>query len=229
MRKYILSLVLIITFASLNMAQLNIGLMGGMNFSYAKQNQFYFADAKSETKLALGGVIDYQFTKNFSVRLEPLYVEKGTYGRPLDTEGISPKISLDLSYVEIPILFKYSVGDVVQPYMFVGPTIGINTGSDLVLDAMGFNVAIDADDIVKDIEYSFNIGGGLNYKIDELVTIFMEAKYVFGLTDIVKKGEIEFDFDDEDDLHIIPGGTEYFNKGLQVMFGFSFPLNITQN
>ena len=177
-------------------------------------------------RFGLGGVVDFQFTNNFSVRLEPLYIEKGSYGEINDIENMPARISLDVSYFELPVLFKYSVGSTIQPYMFAGPTIGFKLDSDIMLKLGGFEWGVGANDLLEKFEYSFNLGGGINYKIDELATIFFEAKYVFGLTDIVKKGNARLNIDGDFEIIKIEDNTKYDNRGIQLMVGFMFPLNI---
>ncbi len=226
MKRIFLLLVPVLMVACSINAQIKMGLIGGINFSDAKQTQLFFTDTESTTNFAVGGVLDYQLTDNFSIKLEPLYIEKGSYGELNVSNFVPAKISLNLSYFEIPVLFKYSVGNTVQPYMFVGPTIGFKLDSDIMLEAGPFEFGIDAGDVLEKLEYSLNIGGGINYQIDELATIFFEAKYVFGLTDIIKKGDFKIRIGDELEHGQIVDGTKYNNRGIQLMLGFTFPLNI---
>ena len=226
MKKIYLVFIAILLFFSSTNAQIKIGLLGGINFSDSKQNEFLYTESKSKTNFGLGGVVDFQFTNNFSVRFEPLYIEKGSYGEIENLEGMYARATFNISYFELPVLFKYSVGNAVQPYMFAGPTIGFKLDSDIMLKAGALEVGVGTNNIMKNIEYSFNLGAGINYKIDELATIFFEAKYVFGLTDIVKKGDFNLKIGDELEHVRIDNDTKYDNRGVQLMVGFMFPLNI---
>ena len=205
-------------------AQVQIGLMGGLNFSDSDQEQFYFSEARHTTKLMLGAVADFQLSKNFSLRCEPVYIEKGTYRDEVFISGLSSRIAFNLSYFEIPLLVKYSVDGNFSPFIIVGPSVGFNLTSDLSTELAGFDISIGAGDIMKPVEFSFNLGGGINYKLDNLLSIFIEAKYVFGLNDIINKNEFRFEFAGSHEHFSVPNGTQYNNKGLQILCGFTFPL-----
>ena len=217
-------LILTVLLCSTSNAQVKIGLMGGMNFSTADQRQFYFSDAEFKTKLVLGGIVDVRLSRHISLSMEPLYIEKGSERERFLIGNLSPNVSFDMSYFELPVLFKYTTGRFLRPYIVAGPAIGFNLGSDLSAGIGGIEIGVDADRFLRNVELSFDIGAGLSYEADEIITFFVEAKYGFGLNDIVKRGNVHFDFADFHELFSVPGGTHYNNRGLQLTFGFMFPL-----
>ncbi len=226
MKKHVIYLFLIMLIASQNTAQVKIGLMGGMNFSDARNKQLFFYNPQTELKSAFGGIIEFPVNNNFSIRLEPQYSEKGTSCSPVSFLFFSPKVFLELYYIEVPVLFNYSMGETLRPYIFMGPTFGFNTGSNVGVESGLFDLAIEADDFIKDYELSFNLGGGISYQIDELISIFLEAKYVFGLTNVLKSGSTELELGDHSFNFGLPGESNYKNRNFQITAGFSFPLVI---
>ena len=78
---------------------------------------------------------------------------------------------------------------------------------------------------MRKVELSFDIGAGLSYDADEIITFFVEAKYGFGLSDIIKRGNVSFDFANIHEWFSVPSGTRYNNRGLQLLLGFMFPLS----
>lgn len=214
-------------------AQIRVGLMGGPVFSGAEQTRFYNARAASSTKYAFGAMVEYAFTKNLSLLAEPAYAEKGTYAQPMSMEGMVTRIYFDLSYFELPLLLKYSAGHDLRPHIFIGPAIGINLTSKLrgelrSADLGRLEIETSADDIVNKLEYSLEVGGGMSYQIDEIVTLFLEARYSYGLSNITRNGEFT--------ASVLDRGTEaqlntdpvYRSRGFRILFGFSFPLQISE-
>jgi hypothetical protein len=80
-------------------------------------------------------------------------------------------------------------------------------------------------DISKKVEFSFNIGAGFDIPVS-FGTFFIEGIYAFGLNNLNKGGEIEFEVDDVlVDSEEIGEDDEYKNNGFQIMAGFTIPLN----
>jgi opacity protein-like surface antigen len=212
-------------------AQIRVGLMGGLLVSGAEQDRFYNAKAASSTKYALGGMVEYAFTKNLSLLAEPTYVEKGTSAQPLSLEGMVATIHFDLSYLELPLLIKYSAGHDLRPHIVIGPAVGINLSSRLrgefgIPELGQLEVETSAEDIVNNVEYSLEVGGGLSYQIDESVILFLEARYSYGLSNVTRNGKFTASVLDESaevPLNIDP---VYRNRAYRILFGFSFPLRV---
>lgn len=127
MKKVILSLGLLVGLAGVANAQtgLKLGLKGGFNGA-----TFSGTDAKGtqyKAGFAAGGLINYGFTDHVSVQGELMYSQKGasqdgaTYlsGTTVKTDGTD---KITLGYIDVPILFKYTIGDDGKGLFFeVGP------------------------------------------------------------------------------------------------------------
>lgn len=224
MKRIILIPIVLIVFCFTTKAQFHIGLTAGMNFSDTRQSELFPSRPEIFHSPVMGGVFEYDFSEYLHLKAEPIYIEKGVRSGEVQIENRNAEVSLNLSYLEIPLYLKYSSGDNIKPYMFAGPVAGIKLTSAVSGAFSGFEITTDVDEVVNSLEFGIHLGGGIDYKIDEYVTIFMEAKYAFGLSDVIKKGKFDMSFAGERVNGDIPGGTKYFNRGLQIMFGFTFPL-----
>ncbi|MEK6782771.1 MAG: porin family protein [Bacteroidota bacterium] len=63
----------------------------------------------------------------FSIQPELLFVQKGAIENYTDIDN-NLKIETRLNYLEIPILFKYSIGKAKRFYLTAGPSLGIVIG-----------------------------------------------------------------------------------------------------
>ena len=215
--------------ASISPAQTHIGLAAGLNFSKADQSNFYYTRASSSTGYALGGIIDCPVTKNLSFLIEPAYVEKGSSSQAFTILGNSPGLSFDLSYLEIPVLLKYSVGKDLRPYIVLGPSIGINLSSTVGAKISGpwfgeLEVTADGGNIVRDIECSLEFGAGVSYQVDEILTLFVEARYTHAISNALRQTGVLLTTPDETITAGVRNNAVYKNSGVVVMFGFMLPL-----
>lgn len=229
MKTFGLFVAAILLLVHISPAQIRIGLAGGVNFSGADQRNFYGSQASSTTGYAIGGILDYPITKKFSLLIEPTYVEKGTYAQPGDYRDIVPRVYFDLSYLELPVLLKYSVGNDLRPYLVLGPSLGFNLSSDVGADISGpwfgqLEVMAGAGSMVRDLECSVQFGGGLSYQLDDILSVFVEARYVRAISNTLRHGGVVVSIMDEGIAAGVQSNAVYRNTGFVVMFGFTLPL-----
>ncbi len=129
MKKIILSLALLAGISGAASAQtgLKAGLKGGVNLS-----SFSGTDAAPfgyKYGFSAGGLLNYGVTDNISIQLELLYSQKGT-NSDLDfsnyttgtTVASKGNLKQTLQYVDIPLLFKYNLGEAGKGLFFeIGP------------------------------------------------------------------------------------------------------------
>jgi len=214
-------------------AQMRVGLSGGLVFSQADQTSLYNTKASSTTKFFWGGLLDYSVTRGLSMVFEPSYVEKGTFAQPVDIQGYVPKLSFEQSYFEFPVLLKYSFGSEIRPHIIIGSTVGVNLSSKLRAEVRGprigrLEIETDAADLIRDFDYSLEFGGGASYEIDEYISLTIEARYSYGISNIVRKGSFAASFGDESFGRELQSDVQYRNKGFRIKFGFSFPLQLIE-
>ena len=230
MKTFRLSIALLFSFAVADsQTQMRLGLAGGMNFSKADQINFYNSQAHSTTGFAFGGIVDCPISERVSLLIEPTYTEKGTYAQPQDLQGDIPKLSFDLTYLEVPVLLKYSMGKELQPYIVFGPSFGVNLSSDAGVQINGpwfgdLEVVANGGNMVNDVEFSMELGGGLSYEADDMLRLFIEARYSHALTNVLRQSGVFVSTGGMTVAAGFPSNAVYRNKGIILLFGFSIPL-----
>jgi hypothetical protein len=81
-----------------------------------------------------------------------------------------------------------------------------------------------AGNMVHDIECSVEFGGGLSYQLDEILTVFAEARYARAISNTLKQGRVSVSVTNEMVEAGIESNAIYKNKGFIVMAGFTLPL-----
>ncbi|MFH1352755.1 MAG: porin family protein [bacterium] len=139
--------------------------------------------------IALGGFAVYKVNDNLSIQPELLYTQKGAKVEWTDTfkyedwmyqytETYSGECDVELNYIEIPVLVKYSIspGGDIRPFVFGGPALGILMGA-----------KADSEDIKSDCkstELSIVLGGGVDYGIYSV-----DLRYSMGMTKVFNEGD----------------------------------------
>jgi hypothetical protein len=100
-----------------------------------------------------------------------------------------------------------------------GPTIGINLSADMEMSSGGMSVEIDVSNVTESLDYGLAFGGGVSFPVGTNSLLFIEAKYVLGLADIAKAGEIEVN-----GMTLPAEDAEVKTSGIQIMAGMTFPL-----
>ncbi|KAA3619336.1 MAG: PorT family protein [Calditrichaeota bacterium] len=184
--------------------QVDIGLIGGLNIANATIDPDQGVDWESRTVFGVGGVLDYSLSEVMILNVEPMYLQKGT-----KAEDGDDKVEYKIDYIEVPVMFKYLFGsNDLKPYVMTGPSIGIllNAKTDFTMD--GFSDEVDIKDDTKSINFSLGFGAGVSMPMGNK-TVFVEARYALGLTNVN---------DDPEDTE-----TDVKTKDIQIFAGFTFP------
>lgn len=203
-------------------AQIRMGVVGGVNF--ADLETIGESEVSTRTVFGIGAVFDFSLTRNFVLRLEPMYIQKG--GRVEEGEDVNsdPGGWVKSSFIEIPLFLKVTYGSRIRPYLMAGPTIGILLNSDLELDAYGLSFKGDMEEVTRRIDFGLGFGAGITIPI-RFFSLFIEGRYTLGLSNLQRGGTFEvsagpmaipIEFDKEDD--------KYKNRGFQILAGIAFSL-----
>ena len=180
-------------------AQVNLGILGGLNLANMRADPDQGVDLSTRTGIGIGGVVDIGLGNTSALRLEPMFLQKGS---KIGVEGLGELGKIKVSYIEVPVMLKLAFGTGnAKPYVMAGPTIGF------VLSAK-----LDDEDIkdeIKNTDFGLSFGGGVSIPAGNN-SIFVEARYALGLSDIN---------DDPDDPD-----TKLKTKGIQIFAGITFPL-----
>ena len=205
----------------------SLGIIGGANIATMHFPNSQEPDDQRITSLlgfGAGAVVDFNFSTHIKVRLEPMYLQKGGKIEEGADPANQPEGLIKSSSVEIPILVHYTFGNIIQPYLVAGPSIGYNLKSEISFDLTGLDFVGDMSETTTKIDLGLAFGGGIQIPI-KIVKIFLEAKYTYGLmnqrengTVTLTSGSYQFDLDvNKDD-------DKFTNRGLQIMLGIVMPL-----
>lgn len=181
-----ISLILIINCSLL--AQFKAGLLGGINYPDIKVENSISPDLDNNRSFRFGIAIDYQLSKNFFIQTKPVYTETET-GFDLPGAG-SPEFIIQFSSLEIPVLFKYAIGDTFRPYITAGSILTINLSSEMGASVAGFQLMMDTMDITEDVNLGLTIGAGISYLM-EGVELFAEGRFTKTLNPIYESGSFK--------------------------------------
>jgi len=188
-------------------AQGNFGVLGGWNLANASIDPDQGLDWKTRKVYGFGVVLDYSVTDFVTLHLEPMLLGKG----PKAKEG-EKKVVFRLTYVEIPVMFKYIIGtNTIKPYLMAGPTIGFLQDAKLKVTTGGDSEWDDMKDDLKSIDFGFGFGAGLDLPIGNN-SIFVEARYSLGLMNIADSAEGPY--------------ADVKTRGIQIFAGITFPMDM---
>jgi hypothetical protein len=176
---------------------LSFGPMAGVNFSTLSGTE----NTKSKTGLLAGAFVNYSSKNWFGLGVQVLYNQAGA-------TVVSPTESVNLNYLQIPILATYYFGEgntvgAFRPKLFAGPHVNF------LLNAQNK----DGNDLnpggayYKKSDLGVTFGGGFNYAVADKTWLNFDVRYGVGLTNIAQQGN-----------------TDIMNRGLGFTLGVSFPL-----
>ena len=202
---------------------IKIGILAGLNI--AKVDSKSEQTIKNRAVPAFGVNLELPIIDRFSVKLEPMYICKGAKFIEGEDVMAEPESTLKSSFIELPVLFSYSLLKDNGPYIVAGPICGFHLDTKIEMMPPGFETTADMSNLTESFDFGLGFGGGINIPIDK-ICLFLECRYTLGITNLQKGGEVLVDlggvetpitFDKEDNA--------YENRGLQVLFGITLPLN----
>ncbi len=211
-------------------AQHRIGLVGVLHFADVRlvkvgEDRFE-SDFSGRTLFGLGGVLDLTLAKNISLRIEPMYLQKG--GNLEDDPEFFGSFRIKEAYFEVPLLLKAALRSrSIQPYLLGGPTVGLLLSSkgdfDLPSDFGGGHIEVDTQDLNKSVNFGFAIGGGITIPLGHNA-VFIEGRYVHSLSNVAEQGHISVQISDEITEQIIVFEEDDWRyRGVQILVGITFP------
>ena len=215
--RLVLILIFALSFYTNHYSQIDLGVIGGLNIASFKAD----TDISSRWLWGAGAVLDYNLGNNFSLRTEPMYLKKGGIQEQSDE---NPKLTIDQSFLEIPIFLRYSLGEETKLYFLAGPSIGILLSSDLEAYVNSYAFTADFKDLTENLDMGLCLGTGVSFPLDRY-KLFFELKYMYGLTNLAKSGkfkaksghlELDGEFDEEE--------SKYNSRGIQLLVGFAFQI-----
>jgi hypothetical protein len=167
------------------------GILGGVNFAQiiVDEDEEESETSGRRTSWVLGLYADLQPQSSFSFRPELLLAEKGGED---DDDAEGGTIGINLRYVQLPVLGRFSFGTgPVRPFIVAGPSIAYRIDCELeftddnaslsVPCDEGEDVEDDETDPIEKIDISGIIGGGIDFG-----AFALSARYDHGFSDLAK-------------------------------------------
>ncbi len=203
-------------------AQNYVGLIGGVNISNITVDADD-SDFDSMNRLGLGGIVGFKLNENFTLHLEPMYLQKGAKQNLADPGFGDAEFRFKGDIIELPVFLKLDINaGAIHPYLLAGPTVGFIMNSDLEIEGGGVEFKGDAGEIIKTLDFGLGFGGGLRIPLGRN-SFFVEGRYTVGLRNINDGGVVQVSAGNiSDTLDIDPDDVK--TKGFQIMAGVTFPL-----
>lgn len=195
------------------------GIKAGVNFAGFSGDDS--ENTTMKTGFHIGGVAEIKISEKFSFQPELLYSAQGAEAESSETLSIggstatqNTEVTQKLGYLNIPLLAKYyfTSGFSVE----AGPQIGflLNAEEDktqtTIISGSSETVSGTLDNKERFEGVDFGLAAGLAYDLP--MGLFFQARYSFGLTNILK--EVTFEG------QTVEGDTK--NKNIQISVGYKF-------
>ena len=160
--------------------------------------------------LVAGGYATAHFNKQFGLRLEALYIQKGGEGTlegEFDGFPFEVDMTFKFDYIEFPLLAVVSLpaGTSGTFDLFAGPAVAFNVAAELEVEAEGQSASEDIEN-ASSTDFGGVVGAGFTLGLTS-VDIFADARWEWGFTNIL-------DVEDSD----------IKNSAFAFMVGVGFPL-----
>jgi len=168
-----------------------LGLQGGLNQTTLEGETV--TSSSSQSNAHLGGFFAYNVNEVFSVQLGASYHERGADGVTADggpnvTDALNlSDATIDLEYVEIPVLFKLTAPiEVVKVRGFAGPGLNLMTNAEINgQETLPLQSNADVDNRFHFYDAFGILGGEIGIPVPGPIDEFaIDGRYQFGLVDI---------------------------------------------
>ena len=188
-------------------AQVSLGLNAGVSSANFSVDNIDYTDAR--TGLRAGAYLAFPLSDFFSIAPGAYYVKKGAGVRYPLAGDVSMVGSLDLAYLEVPLLGVFNITGAdrsVGVSLFLGPSVAFevscNNESGLVLGSedepeepfLGECDGVEGDELderEKTVDVSAIFGAGLSFPLSGSVALTLNGGLDMGLTPIDQPGFVE--------------------------------------
>jgi outer membrane protein with beta-barrel domain len=176
MRSAVLAVVAVavMTASSAAAQEMTYGVKGGVNFANLRFDDAEDTSFDDRIGLAAGGYVTIPLAGRLSVQPEVLFSQKGAKFDELGARG-----RLELDYLDVPVLMRYSFGRWRGFHVFGGPSIGLKLKARAVAEFAGEEDETDIGDDVETIDFGVAAGAGI-----EIGRFTIDGRYVLGLSNV---------------------------------------------
>lgn len=225
----VLIMVATLLFATNVMAQVQLGLQGGVNLGDVSIDPLEANYSTGmRTGVIFGGVLFYSFSPIIGLQVEPAYSQNGATIDYSETDGghtYKMEGTVKADYIEIPVMLRATFGEgPVQPFLTAGAAVGFvlgdvtMEGDKYLIDGVDVTSMVPSDEktdtlLTKSTDFMLRFGGGVVIPLGQ-ANIFIEGLYSLGLSDI----------NDDPDNTVNGTVVTIKTKGIQIKAGVLFPL-----
>jgi hypothetical protein len=171
------------SFSASAQSKMGIGIKAGLNMASVGGDGT--DNYKSRMGLYAGALFEVQFSDMFAGQIEAAYSMEGAKEEGT-MMGVAYTATVKLDYLEIPILLKVILPvPAVNPYIIVGPALGINLGATVTAEAGGQTHDTDIKDAISGTDFGLAFGAGVAIPMGLIV----ELRYTLGLSNINKDND----------------------------------------
>ena len=191
----------------------SLGIKGGVDWtkaSFSSDTPGFRAQGSARTGPEGGLVFAGQCAEHFGLSLEALFVRRETKFFFPPAGGLSPITAVyKVDWIDFPLTAVFLFADdgsPVRPVLFVGPDFATRIRAKSENTADGVTQEFDVKDQTKSTMISILGGAGVRFQIGHRSWFTLDGRYVYGLTNISRKG------------------SDWKTRDVQVLAGFLFGL-----
>lgn len=185
MKKIILSVIVVMLCGFVNAQDIKVGVKGSLNLS-SWAGDTRRLNLKPMFGANIGAFAQIKLSDKFDIQPEILYSNQVTkmknVGANIFDIYYTGDLKWNLSYINVPILFKYSVDD--KSFIEAGPQVGFLTSAKASTKLTQYSPIVkqDVKEAFESIDFGFVIGVG--YNINQ--HLIADLRYNIGLSNIAK-------------------------------------------
>jgi len=153
------------------------------------------SQVKRRTGFQVGVYLNRALSPRVSLQPELHYVQRGA-GFDLNGSGSNASAIVNLTYVEVPLLFRVDLGDTNgwRPFLTAGPTAALRIGCDGTTTISGTKLTVQCDDFGDGSEeeggfaktdFGASVGAGIAGKLGGFPA-FAQVRYGRGFVSVIK-------------------------------------------
>ena len=178
---------------SVNAQDVKIGAKVGLNLASITGGDVYGEDSDTKIGFNQGLFAEISLSDKFIFQPELLFSTQGNVYKQGSFDDLI-KITIELDYLNIPLLIKYAVSDKFA--LEFGPQLGFLLSANTDVEGILFdNETISVRQDVKDSFKSIDLGLNFGISIDVSEKVMIGARYNLGLSNISDEEDIGIEED----------------------------------
>lgn len=180
----LLACVLLALVPPLAAQEVMVGARAGVTVGTISSDDSDF-DPGNRTGFLAGAFASFAISDMFAIQPEILFAQKG-----FSEEDAGDKLTAELDYFEIPVLFKVMIpieDSPVHPGVFVGGVVSFESSCSVSGESEGVSVSVDCDEFELEREktdFGLVFGADLMVEMGENLFIIADGRYDLGLRDL---------------------------------------------